>query len=268
VFRRPGRGAGTDRRGRTVDHGHVHSLHAYVLRPGHPRIPIIFDVDRIATARASPRGASSRSSTAARSSTVGVVPRCRARARAPVHDARRPDPTRCRLPERSSRTSTGSRRLRRVDSPRARIDTRSSELPRWLDPAPTDREPEQLVWFPGQRGCPTTALLHACHRARTPRTSLAPTAAVMPPNFLRTTELHDRRLDHPRMWFTAREGPTEWSLYHRKEPVGRKVAAAFAKASSQPRRRARGQPMQRKVSIRDAGHEESAIALAAQPPHR
>src|ERR1700751_5758036 len=33
--------------GRTVDQGHVHSLHAYFLRPGDPRIPIIFDVDRI-----------------------------------------------------------------------------------------------------------------------------------------------------------------------------------------------------------------------------
>src|SRR5580765_5515481 len=37
--------------GRTVDHGHVHSLHAYFLRPGDPRIPIIFDVDRIRDGR-------------------------------------------------------------------------------------------------------------------------------------------------------------------------------------------------------------------------
>src|SRR3954462_10936593 len=34
--------------GRTVDTGrHVHSLHAYFLRPGDPRIPIVYDVDRI-----------------------------------------------------------------------------------------------------------------------------------------------------------------------------------------------------------------------------
>src|SRR6187200_2388251 len=37
--------------GRTVDHGNVHSLHAYFLRPGDPRIPIIFDVDRIRDGR-------------------------------------------------------------------------------------------------------------------------------------------------------------------------------------------------------------------------
>src|SRR5438874_471785 len=34
--------------GRTVDSDRrVHSLHAYFLRPGDPRIPIIYDVDRI-----------------------------------------------------------------------------------------------------------------------------------------------------------------------------------------------------------------------------
>src|SRR5213593_3744103 len=37
--------------GRTVDHGQVHSLHAYFLRPGDPKIPIIYDVDRIRDGR-------------------------------------------------------------------------------------------------------------------------------------------------------------------------------------------------------------------------
>src|SRR5438309_3984949 len=33
--------------GRTVERGRVHSLHAYFLRPGDPRVPIVYDVDRI-----------------------------------------------------------------------------------------------------------------------------------------------------------------------------------------------------------------------------
>src|SRR3954454_7380951 len=38
--------------GRTVDPGRrVHSMHAYFLRPGDPRVPIIFDVDRIREGR-------------------------------------------------------------------------------------------------------------------------------------------------------------------------------------------------------------------------
>jgi acyl-CoA thioesterase-2 len=37
--------------GRTVDHGRVHSLHAYFLRPGDPAIPILYEVDRIRDGR-------------------------------------------------------------------------------------------------------------------------------------------------------------------------------------------------------------------------
>src|SRR5438094_7367269 len=38
---------------RTVDpdHGQVHSLHAYFLRPGDPTIPILYEVDRIRDGR-------------------------------------------------------------------------------------------------------------------------------------------------------------------------------------------------------------------------
>jgi len=38
--------------GRTVpDDRRVHSLHAYFIRPGDPRIPIVYDVDRIRDGR-------------------------------------------------------------------------------------------------------------------------------------------------------------------------------------------------------------------------
>jgi acyl-CoA thioesterase-2 len=37
--------------GRTVEHGKVHSLHSYFLRPGDPRIPILYEVDRIRDGR-------------------------------------------------------------------------------------------------------------------------------------------------------------------------------------------------------------------------
>lgn len=33
--------------GHTVEHGRVHSLHSYFLRPGDPTIPILYEVDRI-----------------------------------------------------------------------------------------------------------------------------------------------------------------------------------------------------------------------------
>jgi acyl-CoA thioesterase II len=37
--------------GRTVERGHVHSLHSYFLRPGDPNVPILYEVDRIRDGR-------------------------------------------------------------------------------------------------------------------------------------------------------------------------------------------------------------------------
>ena len=37
--------------GRTVERGQVHSLHCYFLRPGDPRVPILYEVDRIRDGR-------------------------------------------------------------------------------------------------------------------------------------------------------------------------------------------------------------------------
>ena len=37
--------------GRTVEHGRVHSLHSYFLRPGDPNVPILYEVDRIRDGR-------------------------------------------------------------------------------------------------------------------------------------------------------------------------------------------------------------------------
>ena len=37
--------------GRTVEFGSVHSLHSYFLRPGDPKIPILYEVDRIRDGR-------------------------------------------------------------------------------------------------------------------------------------------------------------------------------------------------------------------------
>lgn len=36
---------------RTVEQGHVHSLHSYFLRPGDPKVPILYEVDRIRDGR-------------------------------------------------------------------------------------------------------------------------------------------------------------------------------------------------------------------------
>ena len=155
--------------GRTVDHGHVHSLHAYFLRPGDPRIPIIFDVDRIRDGRSfTTRHVSSRSSTAARDlQPVGFVPRGRSAARS-INTRCRAAPDPDSLPTMRERLEPFAEKFPptfvdwiRRERP---IDTRSSELPRWLSPVATEREPEQLVWFRANGKLPDDRAAARVHR--------------------------------------------------------------------------------------------------------
>ena len=153
--------------GRTVEPtGPVHSLHAYFLRPGDPTIPIIYEVDRIRDGQQLHDPARRRDpARPARSSTCGVVPDRRGRARPPDADARRArSRRRCRRSaSASSRTATGSRRdvVEWLERERP-IDSRPVERCRsWLDPGPRASR-EQDVWIRANGTLPDDPLLHAC----------------------------------------------------------------------------------------------------------
>ena len=128
----------------------VHSLHAYFLRPGDPRVPIVFEVDRIRDGRSF--------------TTRRVVAIQHGRAifnlqasfqvledgpehQYPMPEAPDPDslPTiRERLEPHIAEFPEEFVDWIRRDRP---IDTRSSRPPRWLDPEPGLRDAEQRVWF-------------------------------------------------------------------------------------------------------------------------
>ena len=172
--------------GRTVEHG-AGALAARVLpaprrpdgpdrlrRRPHPRRPQLHDPPR----RRDP----------ARQGDLqpgGVVPR--ATRPAPSTRTRCPTcPTRSRCRRSASgraRTPIASRPSSRTGSMRDRpIDTRSADLPRWLDPEPGVREPEQDVWFRADGRLPDDPLLHAASsrtrptsRCSTPRCCRTPT---------------------------------------------------------------------------------------------
>ena len=125
------------RPGRSVDGWFPHSLHGYFLRPGDPATAgALHRRSDPATGARSPRGGSSRSNAAARSSTHGdLLPPGRAGPRAPAADARRagaggdPDVVRARRPPAGA--SAGTRDAvgapRALDRPAARA---GAELPR------------------------------------------------------------------------------------------------------------------------------------------
>jgi acyl-CoA thioesterase-2 len=206
--------------GRTVERGLVHSLHAYFLRPGDPRIPIIFDVDRIRDGRSF--------------TTRRVVAIQHGRAifnlsasfhvpeDGPEHQYAMPDaPDPETLPTMREHLEPFADRFPppfvdwiRRERP---IDTRSSELPRWLNPVPSAREPEQLVWFRANGTLPEDALLHSCIVAYASDLTLLDTAVMAHANSWDDDRFMIASLDHA-MWFHRPFHADEWLLYHQKSP--------------------------------------------------
>jgi len=202
--------------GRTVDRGLVHSLHAYFLRPGDPRIPIIFDVDRIRDGRSF--------------TTRRVVAIQHGRAifnlsasfhvpeEGPEHQYAMPDapdpetlPTmREHLEPYVDQFSNAFVDWIRRERP---IDTRSLELPRWLNPVPSAREPEQLVWFRANGTLPDDALLHSCIVAYASDLTLLDTAVMAHANSWDDDRFMIASLDHA-MWFHRPLHADQWLLYH------------------------------------------------------
>jgi acyl-CoA thioesterase II len=206
--------------GRTVDQGLVHSLHAYFLRPGDPRIPIVYDVDRIRDGRSF--------------TTRRVVAIQHGRAifnlsasfqvaeEGPEHQYTMPDapdpetlPTiRERLEPYADRFPDAFLDYIRRDRP---IDTRSAQLPRWLDPEPGVREPEQLVWFRADGVLPDDPLLHACVVAYASDLTLLDTAVMAHARSWDDDRFMIASLDHA-MWFHRPLRADQWLLYHQRSP--------------------------------------------------
>ena len=206
--------------GRTVDSDRrVHSLHVLpapgrsphpdrLRRRPHPRRAQLHDPAR----RRDPARARDLQ-------PVGVVPHRRAGSRAPIPDAGRPGPDtlptmRERLEPYADRFPPAFVEWIRRDRP---IDTRSSRLPRWLDPDPSPREPEQLVWFRADGKLPDDPLLHACIVAYASDLTLLDTAVMSHAHSWDDDRFMIASLDHA-MWFHRPLRADEWLLYHQKSP--------------------------------------------------
>jgi acyl-CoA thioesterase-2 len=98
------------------------------------------------------------------------------------------------------------------------IDQRATELPRWLNPVPMDREPEQLVWFRANGKLPEDPLLHACIVAYASDLTLLDTAVMAHAKSWDDDRFMIASLDHA-MWFHRPLHADEWLLYHQKSPA-------------------------------------------------
>ncbi len=218
--------------GRTVEHGMVHSLHAYFLRPGDPRVPIIYDVDRIRDGRSF----TTRRVVAIQhgKAIFNLSASFHVHEDGPEHQYAMPEapdpeslPTiRERLTPHADRFPPEFADWIMRDRP---IDTRSADLPRWLDPEPGVREPEQLVWFRADGRLPDDQLLHDCVVAYASDLTLLDTAVMAHANSWDDDRFMIASLDHA-MWFHRPLKADEWLLYHQRSPsaqAGRGLAEGF-----------------------------------------
>jgi acyl-CoA thioesterase II len=209
--------------GRTVDADRmVHSLHAYFLRPGDPKIPIIYDVDRARDGRSFTTRrvvAIQHGKQIFNVSASFAVAEDGPEHQYPMPDAPDPDSlptTRERFEPYADRFPEQFLEWIRRDRP---IDTRSSHGPRWLDPDPEPgaRENEQLVWFRADGTLPDDPLLHACVVAYASDLTLLDTALMSHARSWDDDRFMMASLDHA-MWFHRLFRADEWLLYHQKSP--------------------------------------------------
>ena len=201
--------------GRTVDHGSVHSLHAYFLRPGDPTVPILYEVDRIRDGRSF--------------TTRRVVAIQHGRAifnmSASFHDAETGIEHQFTMPA--------------VPPPEdlapmpERLAPWREELTEWFErPHPIDQRyigelpwkhtevsaPYQRLWIRADGELPDDPLLHACVAAYASDMSLFDT--ILQPHPVRWDDPNfmGASLDHC-MWFHRPLRADEWLLYDTDSPV-------------------------------------------------
>jgi acyl-CoA thioesterase-2 len=207
--------------GRTVDADRpVHSLHAYFLRPGDPHSPIIYDVDRIRDGKSF----TTRRVVAIQHGRAifNMQSSFQVKETGPEHQNQMPEvPDPETLPTIREALEPYADQFPgpfldwiRRDRP---IDSRSPRLPRWLDPAPGVREPEQDTWFRADGRLPDDPLLHACVVAYASDLTLLDTAVMAHARSWDDDRFMIASLDHA-MWFHAPFRADEWLLYHQKSP--------------------------------------------------
>jgi acyl-CoA thioesterase-2 len=215
--------------GRTVERGRVHSLHAYFLRPGDTRIPILYEVDRIRDGRsfttrrvvAIQHGKPIFNLSASfHVDEPGIEHQIAMPSGIPAADT---------LPTFGTLMRPHRQRLAEFDEwlvrPRP-IDIRYAEpaVPSVLRDGPLP--PYQRLWIRADGTLPDDPLLHACVVAYASDMSLLDTTLL--PHGLTYLDEHfmGASLDHA-MWFHRPFRADQWLLYDQDTPTS-SGARAFA----------------------------------------
>ncbi len=199
--------------GRTVDPERaVHSLHSYFLRPGDPRVPIVFDVERVRDGR---------SFTTRRVRAVQhgeVIFTLGASFQLPQRGVEHaePPPTGVPAPEDLPDLGEWLRGERTFLSgvPRP-LDLRFVEAPLWTSRRGPATDQPQRVWMRADGTLPHDPMLHVC--LLTYASDLTLLASVLAPHPVPLSQVALASLDHA-MWFHHPFRADEWLLYECRSP--------------------------------------------------
>jgi acyl-CoA thioesterase II len=205
--------------GRTVPvERHVHSLHAYFLRPGDPSIPIIYEVDLIRDGRSF----TTRRVVAVQhgKAIFHLSASFQVEESGVEHQAEMPD-----VPDPESLMTIDERRIAAGIAPSERwerprpVDLRYVDDPPWL--AGSDLEPRntQQVWIRANGDMPDDPLLHVC--AVTYASDMTLLDSVLLANGLTWDDNRHvmvASLDHA-MWFHRPFRADDWLLYDQQSPT-------------------------------------------------
>lgn len=208
---------------RTVERGQVHSLHAYFLRSGDPKVPILYDVDRIRDGRTF--------------STRRVVAIQHGRAifhlsasfqppeEGPEHQAPMPE-----VPDPESLPTWEERMKVVVEQAGDKI---RPEVRKWLmrerpfDMRPIEpvdywgrsrREPHKQIWIRARGSLPDAPMLHQCVVAYASDMTLLDTITLPHGLSWADDSFMMASLDHA-MWFHRPFRADEWLLYDQHSPA-------------------------------------------------
>ena len=212
--------------GRTVERGLVHSLHSYFLRPGDPRIPILYEVDRIRDGRsfttrrvvAIQHGKAIYNMQASFHTEEASLEHQFVMPEVPGPETIRP------LAERVADEFGDIDEWFKRQHP---IDQRFvGELP-WSPLR--SKEPRQQIWIKADGVLPDDPLLHAC--VVTYASDMSLFDAILAPHSVRWDDgtFMGASLDHC-MWFHRDFRADEWLLYDTDSPIahgGRGLARGF-----------------------------------------
>ena len=204
--------------GRTVDAGVCHSLHAYFLRPGDPKVPIVYQVERIRDGRTfTTRRVSAiqhgqpifHLSASFQPVEVGPdhqqpMPETPPPESLPTWEERIA-PHLPGLPEPVQKWMTRDRPF----------DVRNTDVSNPFAPVP--REPVQLIWLRTAGALPDDLLLHQCMFVYASDLTLLDTAAMPHAIAWNDAGYVMASLDHA-MWFHRPFRADRWCLYAQESP--------------------------------------------------